>query len=119
MINLIILILLNNINYCMKSTNNYFPLFIKKVGKRMYPYFNDEENLKLGYKLFKPKFKDNQTKHIISLFENINMNKNEENFLDSLNEIELNSSISLYSSINIIDYENNSNYEYKIVVEQS
>ena len=103
----------------MKSTNNYFPLFIKKVEKRMYPYFNDEENLKLGYKLFKPKFKDNQTKHIISLFENINMNKNEENFLDSLNEIELNSSISLYSSINIIDYENNSNYEYKIVVEQS
>ena len=31
----------------------------------------------------------------------------------------MNSSISLYSSINIIDYENNSNYEYKIVVEQS
>ena len=47
------------------------------------------------------------------------MNKNEENSFDSLNEIELNSSISLYSSINIIDYENNSNYEYKIVVEQS
>ncbi len=88
----------------MKSTNNYFPLFIKKVEKRMYPYFNDEENLKLGYKLFKPKFKENKTKHIISHFENINMNKNEENFLDSLNEIELNSSISLYSSINFIDY---------------
>ena len=50
------------------------PIFANEIKKRPYPYYNNEEDLKIRAKLFKSKLKNNDTKEIINIFEIININ---------------------------------------------
>ena len=102
----------------MKSANIY-PIPPNKLKKRRYPYYNNDEFLKIRDKLFKPKLKFNDTKEIINILEKININNNNNNSFESLNEKDSNTSISLYSSINIIEDINKTNNEYNLIVEES